>query len=560
MLKKNFALSNERWERLADKFHIEFQYPPTDCYPSQIESQGVRLRFDKEVLDRIRGRPDILCKPKSFLRYVVPSILRGLMSQENQKHTIDLKRLLLEENLSKLESAQLDFVVGCVQDVLDAMQEIHATLNPEPSGAQDKTRIRRIHNATSSNDTTIRGKLNMVLDTVKAFCEKEAISTYLREYPTHVGQNLVKYQEACHELCIQALEDKASWSSCLQRLTNTLDEALHMSYALIAEICKVQGFLQQLMTLTDPTSRRPLHPLLHSLCRRAILNFSKDCRRMLETCCPEGAGVIFGNTLRTTFHSFHTDHLCKFEGVIFDTWTNQADTHDASKSLIILCDVFRNFIKRSPFDVFTTQTELHSILESIEQAFPNRFYLQVVTTIEILKKAIKVAGITAPFPTSMSGVFKCLVKKRAREAVNAGHFDVQAELRFYQQFYTQVLPTTYSSGILALRTYQVYRDLCSLLGLHFHACAERVFFEDVCETLILDPFDWVPPPLLNRQAAALLSACRDLVLRAEQTATLSPFWVQRLSGLEKKRTLKQNTRTSVLLRKDNQYIFIFNIQ
>ena len=49
---------------------------------------------------------------------------------------------------------------------------LYTTLNPEPSGAQDKTRIRRIHNATSSNDTTIRGKLNMVLDTVKAFVKK----------------------------------------------------------------------------------------------------------------------------------------------------------------------------------------------------------------------------------------------------------------------------------------------------------------------------------------------------------------------------------------------------
>lgn len=534
MLKKSFALSNERWEHLVDSFQIEFP-SPTLSFPSHIESQGVTLDFQENTIDRVMARPEILYKSRPYLKYIVPDIIRCLTREDNANKSIDLGCILVKHELSKHDPAQLDFILGCVTDVLDAMKDIHASLHPRMKTPFPMVQLK---NNASSNDPSILSKLDMVVGMVKDFANTEAISTYLREYPNLVGHNLQKYQETCFKLCVQVLEDRSSWMSNLQHLKDRIEKALHVSYGLIAEMSKVHGYLQQMQTLTDPASKRHLPPLLQSMTRRAVHNFTKDCRKILEAVCPDGVSVIFGDTIRTRFDTFQADQLCRFEGVIFDTWANRADMHDASKSLIMLCDVFRNFAKRSPLDVFDTHTELSSILQNVDESFPSRFYIQSITTVEILEKATKVAGISGVSPNSISSVYRHLVKKRAREAVNAGRFHVQTELRFFQIFYKQVLPTMYSSGILAMRTYQVYRDLCSIMGLPFEPYAEKVFFEHTCETLILDPFDWVPPPVLSRPAAALMSACRDLVLSVEEIAVLSPSWIQRLSCLEKKKDIQ----------------------
>lgn len=138
---------------------------------------------------------------------------------------------------------------------------------------------------------------------------------------------------------------------------------------------------------------------------------------------------------------------------------------------------------------------------------------------------------------TMDDVWRDVIQKQALACVRQQDFDPDQVVSFYHRLYKtghHHYPKTwdFSSQLLAMATYQVYADASVTLGLPVQRFAESRFFDKrIPETLVPQPWAWMPPPLVPRQCAEAAALCKDLVLTHTQDPVLAPTWVDSLAPL-----------------------------
>lgn len=82
-------------------------------------------------------------------------------------------------------------------------------------------------------------------------------------------------------------------------------------------------------------------------------------------------------------------------------------------------------------------------------------------------------------------------------------------MAFFQSFFEQVRPPIYSSALLTLRVYELYRAACLVLGLTPSSLESLdTIFQGPSETLVPEPLLWCPAPIPRRPIADAVLACR----------------------------------------------------
>ena len=134
---------------------------------------------------------------------------------------------------------------------------------------------------------------------------------------------------------------------------------------------------------------------------------------------------------------------------------------------------------------------------------------------------------------TMKQVWAQLVRTKALDAVLQTTFDVDKVIATYRKLYAKYPKDwDYSSSLLAMATYQVYTDVCIMLGLASTRCPEKAFFDKhKPETIIPQAWQWMPPPLVPRACAEAVAACRDLVLSTLQETVLPPAYIAQLAPI-----------------------------
>jgi hypothetical protein len=475
------------------------------------------------------------------MKIVLPDILATLVSPENHDQPLDARRRLVEMLPRDFPTQDIEAMLQALQQVVQAMDKIHVLLDPNGNPLARAQLVEVLPPPPPSVlYDQLQHKLDQVVDVVLTFATNEGVRSYLQTQPQHArGANIHNFQQASFKLCWQAVSPKhAQWS--VDRLHDKMIHALEVSGQLVNEISKCHGFLNDLSTMalheSQGTRTGGFPPLLASFVKRALLNFRQECLKCLTKTCPGAVDVICGDSFLETgllppLDRFRVDNMVKHQGIILDMWTGKADLIPISKDLVVLADIFHDFAKNPPFSLFVKHTRVSDLLERILQTVaPERRFVHTVTSGKVLANANRVGNFHPPMK-SLTQVYKRLIKRRVMDAVLVKKkFDLDATLRYFQEFYHEIRPPVFNSGILAMRVYQVYRDVCILLGLPMDVpLPEKSFFQDISETLVPDPFCWVSPPLASRQVAEIVAACRDLILSYTQSPELSPTWVERLA-------------------------------
>lgn len=545
MKRNDFGLFKKRrkWEMLIDTSSSLLPFPLCDDNNDNNEP-------DTPDFDLANVRP--------VMKIVLPDILEKVVSPENHDQPLDARRMLVEMLPQKFPPQEIDSMLHALQQVVQAMDKIHAILHP--MGTPLARAQLEVVLPQCVVDDQLQHKLDQVIGMVSAFATNDALRSYLQTQPQHArGHNIQKFQQASFKLCWQAVSPKDNqWS--VDRLREKMIHALDMSSQLVNEISKCHGFLNDLSTMAEQESQPPL---LTSLVQRALLNFRQECLKCLMKTCPGAVDSICGGSflekgLLPPLDRFRVENMVKHQAIILDMWTGKADLTSISRDLIVLAQIFHDFAKNPPFSIFVKHTNVSDILETILQTFPSeKHFMYTVTSGKVLAKANRKGNFYPPLK-SLSQVYKRLIKRRVMDAVLVKKkYDLDATLRYFQDFYHEVRPPIFNSGILAMRVYQVYRDVSIILGLPLDVpLPEKSFFQDISETLVLDPFCWVPPPLASRQVAEIVAACRDLILSYTQSPELPPTWVEKLvtclcddTSYTKKQMMVEYGRIQTLLEK-----------
>lgn len=521
-MKKKFGLNDMAWERLLETSSHMIQ---STSFPSEIvlAPSNAVITFASSATTHFQKHPESLSSLPEVLKFALPDIVTSILSFENHGKEVDLHTLLVKE--LGLDVGVAEGAADAIRRILLAVDQIHHCLHPLDKSTA-RARVVYAGECAFSNPG-LASNLDAIVKTAKGFAESDLLREYLA---THEPQGtLQRFQRACVKLCVQAAHSDTSVS--LGRLKDRMAHAVDVAACLVKEIATCHGFLDALVTMTDTTRPGAFPALLGSMCRRAALNFARECTSMLRMVCPEAAETIAqGLEGDPVFSAFRLESIVKYQALIFDTWQHNPSTTILSQDLLFLAQILRDFQKTPPFDALVRRTPISRLVEEIEDCFPNRIIIHPIASHRVLATANEAASMPPP-PKNLGKVYQFLIKQQAANAVRSEQgYDVNTTLSFFRDFYRRVQPPVFSSGILALRVYQVYRDVCVILGLTPSAALpERAFFEKhPSETLVPDPFHWTPAPLVDRRVADAVAACRDMVLAYTQTPQLPEAWVRRL--------------------------------
>lgn len=127
--------------------------------------------------------------------------------------------------------------------------------------------------------------------------------------------------------------------------------------------------------------------------------------------------------------------MVKYQAIILDTWSENAELTCLSIDVIILSDIFKDFAKTPPFSAFVKHTNASDILEKIRDAYADNFFVQTATSGKILAKTSDVVQFHPPLK-SLSQIYNRLIKRRVMNAVLMRKtFDLGATLTYFQDFY-----------------------------------------------------------------------------------------------------------------------------
>lgn len=516
-MKKTFGLNDVSWERL-----IESSSKMVDPVFFSPENQAT-FKLGNESTSYFKQHPEALGDSRQVLKYILPEIIEGALCPENHGKHVDLAVLLSQE--IGVDPSIVNGIADAVCRTLFAMDKIHACLHPL-EGPLPRCQV-DYDSPSNPPNPALSQDLDRVVGMARTLAASDVLHTYLQHHKPQT--TLQRFERACFKLCVQAASSDKSIT--VDKLGDRMAHALDVSAALVREIAKCHGFLDALMTMADAASPAAFPPLLRSLCRRAVLNFTGECVNVLNKVCPEAAGEITGNAETPDFQAFRLEQIMKHQALIFDTWKLNTDMTSLSRDLLHLARICRQFAKTPPFDVFASRTPILRLLDEIEDCFPNRIILHPIASHNVLVRANEEARMPPP-PKNLGRVYRFLMKQQVTNAVLSEQgYDLSTTLKFFQEFYKRVRPPVFSSGILALRVYQLYRDVCVILGLTPEpALPEKAFFQNVSETLVPDPFTWAPAPLADRHVADAICDCRDMILAYTQTPQLPEIWVRRLLG------------------------------
>ena len=491
MKKRDFTLQTRKWETL--------------------------LKASSSIMETATPVPFEM--PQSVLKKLVSDIVAQVQCEANRD-----KALLLADAVDlPVEEAPRREVLETVQLVMETMDAIHACFQPL-AGSFHRATLEPVK--IQGDHTALRSKLDAVLALVHEFAAGDVLGPYLRTTPPR--QNVQKFQHACFRLCVQATY--SNLMGPLDVLKEKMVLAMNASSLLVDEITQCHAFMKELCTVAVQDAPGTTPPLLKSLCKRAMLNFTTDAHRLLHQISPDAARLLFGQKDIPYFHMFQMDNLVKYQALIFDTWSGSADTTCLSTNLVMLANTFVDISRTPPFRQCLQRTSVPDSLKRIGTAFPDCAVAPPVTAPGLVDKAARLAALTLP-AESLSHVYTQMIKQQAQVAICTHKcFVLNDVLEHFRHFYKRLRPPVFNAGILSLRVYQVYRDATVILGLPVEApIAEKAFFQGMSETMVPDPIAWIPPPLVDRSIAGLVSMCRDLVLSYTKEPVLSQDWVDTLA-------------------------------
>lgn len=540
MQKNDFGLRTHKWKTLLDTstslLQIEQGFPPTVNVPKD----NVVVRFAQSTLAKMQKRPSVLNKVPLVLRIVLPDILQSILREENHGKTIHVDKLLVDVLDTRLTPKDLRCIVDTTCLVVQTMDAIYALLHPSsPTPKMPRAQVAPSPDMSADNGE-LKVKLDQVVAMVREFAETELMDPYLRLHAP--GRNVQKFQQASFRLCMHATYAKRDWS--VGPLRSTMMHAMDASFRLVREITQCHGFLEELETLVSTkTGTHRFPPLLASFCQRAMLNFTHEAHGVLAHICPDAIPIVFSGSgqdgqTSPSFHDFRLINMVKHQALFFDTWMQSANTACLFKDLLLLVNIFKDIVKTPPLSLFVQHTSLSKTLAHIHAATASKRFDDMATHMPttspaVVAKAVDFAALPDPPPVvSLVHIYQRLIKRLAKEALFPKRkFVLEDVVAYFQAFYHHVQPPVFHSGILAMRVYQVYRDASYILGLPLDTTLpEKAFFQDhLPETLVPDPYAWIPPPLARRSVAQGVSMCRDLVLAYVQEAQLPDTWIERLA-------------------------------
>lgn len=414
--------------------------------------------------------PHRLGSPRAAVQYILPDVVESLVShEENHGKTVDLFNVL--HNHLGVATTAASEVVCKASFVLNAYDTVHQTLYPLLPifrGTVQK------HDHHQDSLPFLQNRLHEIVQVAQLVA-----SSGILALSTNPRPRVPTFERACLRLLARAAGATANLSAKKWHQQTIL--AIDGSTKLLHQMVLCHGCLHALLTYTE----HALSPIAVSMTQRAVMNFVKECNHLLLMACPEARSSIFPGG-DPCFEDLRPERMHAFGPLIFDEWKRSVDTTSLSRDLLLLCNILKDFVK--------PQAQLRKTIRHIHQQIPHTtVFLHGFVSPSILLKAHEVAQMPPP-PRNLTSVYRHLIKQQVRLAVQSPEgFNITKTLSFFLHFYETVKPPIYSSAILTLRVYQMYRALCRMLD-DIPPCANvpiSLFFQAPSETLVADPFCWM---------------------------------------------------------------------
>jgi hypothetical protein len=464
----------------------------------------VTFYFEEATVAYFTEFPVRLNDAAKVVQYILPDVVSSLVNEGNHFQEVDLDAVLTV--LVGVDAKVVQEIVPQMHQILEAVAAIDRILCP-PSRDLDPLPQWEPSRAFPLLDE----RLERVVEVARIV----AVSDILLPTACRSGTPpLQKFRKACQKLCFRAAEPCGFFP--VQKLRDKTLRALHASSMLVHEMAVCYGGLAALVV---SASDKGFPPIVRSMADRAAINFGHECKLILRIACPDAAADILPDD--ASFHWCRLGRMAAFQGVMFDHWQKQADMTRLSKDLLVLANILRDVAKQP------AQRHTLRIVYEIQRRYPNRLFLQGFVSHNVLMKAHEVAQLPPP-PRNLTSVYRRLIKQQARVAVLAPDgFHLDRTLAFFRCFFEQVRPPIYSSALLTLRVYKLYRAACLVLELTPSPCpCLQTLFQGPSETLVPKPMLWCPAPIPQSPVADAVRATRRKL-----SLDINAEWLRRLLDL-----------------------------